>query len=69
MIATCISTLTGIPIDTGLKLLILFVVTVIFSVSAYVGIKKGIQVLSNVNVVLMLLIVGFVFVAGPTLFI
>jgi len=69
MIATCISTLTGIPIDTKLKLSILLVVTLIFSVSAYVGIKKGIQVLSNVNVVLMLLIVGFVFVAGPTLFI
>ncbi|AHM56069.1 choline/carnitine/betaine transport [Peptoclostridium acidaminophilum DSM 3953] len=69
MIATCISSITGIPISLNLKLSILFIVTLIFSISAYLGLKKGIQVLSNLNVVLMLTVMCFIFAVGPTMFI
>ncbi|WP_084760904.1 BCCT family transporter [Nocardia mangyaensis] len=43
--------------------------TVAFVVSAVSGIERGIQWLSNINMVLALVIAAFVFVAGPTLFI
>ncbi|WP_228001088.1 BCCT family transporter [Nocardia australiensis] len=42
--------------------------TIAFIVSAISGIDRGIQWLSNINMVLALIIAVFVFVAGPTLF-
>ncbi|MFD0364795.1 BCCT family transporter [Nocardia sp. GCM10030253] len=47
---------------------IITVLTIAFIVSAVSGIDRGIQWLSNTNMVLALLIAVFVFVAGPTLF-
>lgn len=41
--------------------------TVAFVISAVSGIERGIQWLSNINMVLALVIAAFVFVAGPTL--
>ncbi|MBF6328084.1 BCCT family transporter [Nocardia transvalensis] len=41
--------------------------TIAFIVSAVSGIDRGIQWLSNINMVLALLVAAFVFVAGPTL--
>jgi len=69
LIAAGISKLTGVPMDVKLNLVVLFVVIVLFSASAYSGLKKGIQVLSNVNIVLILIILLFVLITGPTLFI
>jgi choline-glycine betaine transporter len=42
--------------------------TIAFIASAVSGVAKGIQWLSNVNMVLALALAGFVFVAGPTVF-
>ena len=57
--------------DTGNALLIgiIAVLTVGFVVSAVSGVAKGIQWLSNINMVLALLLAVFVFVVGPTLFV
>jgi len=44
---------------------ILGVVTVLFIVSASTGLKKGIQILSNVNMALAVLLLLFVFLVGP----
>ncbi|WBW97464.1 BCCT family transporter [Oceanirhabdus sp. W0125-5] len=68
MIAAGISKLTGIPVNLELKLIALIIVTLIFSISAYSGLKKGIQVLSNINVYLMFAILIFIFITGPTMF-
>ncbi|MBF6171832.1 BCCT family transporter [Nocardia blacklockiae] len=48
--------------------LIITVLTVAFIASAISGIDRGIQWLSNINMVLALIIAVFVFVLGPTLF-
>ncbi|MCI2420688.1 BCCT family transporter [Saccharopolyspora sp. K220] len=49
--------------------LIIVVLTICFIVSAVSGIARGIQWLSNINMVLAALLAVFVFVAGPTVFI
>ncbi|GAA3486747.1 BCCT family transporter [Streptomyces cremeus] len=51
---------------TGLLISVIAVLTVAFVASAVSGVEKGIQWLSNTNMVLALLLVVFVFVAGPT---
>jgi choline/carnitine/betaine transport len=56
-------------VSTGLLVGIIAVLTVGFVASAVSGVEKGIQWLSNTNMVLALLLVVFVFVAGPTILI
>lgn len=57
--------------ETGNALLIgiIAVLTVAFVLSAVSGVAKGIQWLSNINMVLALTLALFVFVVGPTVFI
>lgn len=52
---------------TGLLVLIIAVLTVAFVASAISGVEKGIQWLSNINMVLALILAVFVFIAGPTI--
>ncbi len=53
--------------STGLLVTIIAVLTVAFVASAVSGVEKGIQWLSNINMVLALILVVFVFIAGPTI--
>ena len=43
--------------------------TLIFSFSVYKGLKKGIQILSDINIGLSIVILLFILIAGPTVFI
>ncbi|MEU3749857.1 MULTISPECIES: BCCT family transporter [Streptomyces] len=52
---------------TGLLVGIIAVLTVAFVLSAVSGVEKGIQWLSNTNMVLAVVLAVFVFVAGPTI--
>ncbi|WP_394437910.1 BCCT family transporter [Streptomyces sp. SGAir0957] len=52
---------------TGLLVSIIAVLTVAFVASAVSGVEKGIQWLSNTNMVLALILAVFVFIAGPTI--
>ncbi|MFE2014451.1 BCCT family transporter [Streptomyces sp. NPDC059491] len=52
---------------TGLLVAIIAVLTVAFVLSAVSGVEKGIQWLSNINMVLAAVLALFVFVAGPTI--
>ncbi|MFE9679871.1 BCCT family transporter [Streptomyces sp. NPDC002701] len=54
-------------VSDGLLVAIIAVLTVAFVASAVSGIEKGIQWLSNINMVLALLLAVFVFIAGPTI--
>ncbi|WP_407698806.1 BCCT family transporter [Streptomyces acidicola] len=56
-------------VSTGLLVAIIAVLTVAFVASAVSGVEKGIQWLSNANMVLAVVLVAFVFVAGPTILI
>ncbi|OPG08447.1 BCCT transporter [Streptomyces sp. GKU 895] len=54
-------------VSTGLLVAIIAVLTLAFVASAVSGVEKGIQWLSNTNMVLALILAVFVFVAGPTI--
>ncbi len=58
----------GLAIGTSSQLVIIAVVTVLFLISAMTGLSKGIQLLSNTNVILAGLLMLGVFVFGPTVF-
>ncbi|QST01305.1 BCCT family transporter [Pontibacillus sp. ALD_SL1] len=68
MIAEGINELTGIPVNMLMKTAILAIVTLIFAISAYSGLKKGIKVLSDLNLWLSIFLLAFVFMFGPTRF-
>ena len=57
------------PVGNGVLVAIITVLTVCFILSAVSGVAKGIQWLSNVNMVLAVALAAFVFVVGPTVFI
>lgn len=70
MIAAGIERLTGIDGDNMImRGAILLMITAIFAYSSYSGLKKGIKVLSDWNVILSFVLLGFVFIVGPTVFI
>ena len=63
-----ISYLFGIPATTGSQILVLMVCTGIFAYSSYMGMDKGIKILSNINFWGALGLLLFVLVCGPTIF-
>ncbi|MEC5424072.1 BCCT family transporter [Virgibacillus sp. C22-A2] len=69
MIAEGIHDLTGIPVTLGLKAAVMLLCTLIFAVSAYSGLRRGIKVLSDINLWLAILLLLFIFIVGPTVFI
>ncbi|MGW1885016.1 BCCT family transporter [Streptomyces sp. NPDC001970] len=54
-------------VSTALLVGIIAVLTLAFVLSAVSGVEKGVQWLSNTNMVLAVLLVLFVFIAGPTI--
>jgi BCCT family betaine/carnitine transporter len=69
MISAVVSRLTGIETSFGLNVAVLMFCVVVFGTSVYMGLEKGIRRLSNINVIGLLLLLSFVLIAGPTLFI
>ncbi|WP_270179161.1 glycine betaine uptake BCCT transporter [Alkalihalobacillus sp. CinArs1] len=61
--------LTDIPNNFTVQLIIIAVITVLFTISAGTGIKKGIKYLSNTNMILAVLLLGLFIFLGPTKFI
>ncbi|MFV8380697.1 BCCT family transporter [Corynebacterium hindlerae] len=59
--------LYGVPEISWVQLGILMAVTVIACVSVASGLDKGIKILSNINIAMVVVFLGFVLVAGPTL--
>jgi glycine betaine transporter len=55
--------------STGLAVLIIVVLTLLFVVSAVSGVERGVQWLSNFNMVLAVALVLFILIVGPTVFI
>ncbi|WP_159794016.1 BCCT family transporter [Puerhibacterium puerhi] len=62
---------TGVMAQVGTSVLVVIiaVLTAMFVASAVSGIERGIQWLSNINMVLAVLLAVIVFIGGPTLFI
>nr|WP_148573885.1 BCCT family transporter [Nocardioides caldifontis] len=69
-IASGLEIVSGIgEVGNGLLVGIIALLTVGFVVSAVSGVARGIQWLSNINMVLAVALALFVFVAGPTVFV
>lgn len=68
-IARGVEIVTGIgPVGNSFLVGTITLLTVLFIVSAVSGVKRGIRVLSNLNMILVGGLALFVFIAGPTLF-
>jgi len=61
--------LFGFEKNVTMQVFVLILATAIFGASAYSGIKKGIQTLSNINLLLAAILLIFIVVFGPTIFI
>ncbi len=60
---------TGLgPVGNGFLIGAIAVLAALFIISAVSGIKRGIRLLSNINMVLAGLLAVFVFIVGPTIF-
>lgn len=60
--------LAGIEYVTNVQILIIVLITLVATTSTVSGISRGIKYLSILNVSLMVLFLGFVFLTGPTLY-
>lgn len=69
-IRTGTSIVTGKPLEgDGIIVVIISILTVIFIISAMSGIKRGIRILSNINMGLVIGLGIFVLITGPTMYI
>lgn len=59
----------NIDISIFLEIAVLLVITLLFATSAYSGLKKGIKILSDINILFTFLLLLFVFIVGDTIFI
>ncbi|MFW5855686.1 MAG: BCCT family transporter [Bacillota bacterium] len=64
-----LSELAGIAVSDTMASLIVVVITIAFIISAVTGIDKGIKYLSNINITIGGILLFFVIVFGPTVFI
>ncbi|NNC37264.1 MAG: BCCT family transporter [Acidimicrobiales bacterium] len=69
MVSAFVSELLGVADTIHVKLALLVIWTLLFGASVYRGLKKGIKVLADINMVLAIIAILFVLIAGPTLFI
>ncbi|WP_042460730.1 glycine betaine uptake BCCT transporter [Neobacillus dielmonensis] len=64
-----LSYLFGIPNNFTVQFIIVVIVTVLFMMSAWSGLGKGIKYLSNTNMVLAIALFALMFITGPTILI
>jgi choline/glycine/proline betaine transport protein len=60
---------TAIPVNTGVQVALIAIITAFAVVSVWAGLDKGIRRLSQLNVYLMLTLLGTIMIIGPTVFI
>ncbi|WP_084546757.1 BCCT family transporter [Glycomyces arizonensis] len=68
-VAVGLDLVAGVPGSTQLELFVIAVLTAAFVLSAFSGVNRGVKWLSTANALMILPLLVFVFIAGPTLFI
>jgi BCCT family betaine/carnitine transporter len=68
-VASAAASLCGIETSMQLEMGVIVFCVGLFATSVYLGLEKGIKRLSDMNVVIALLLLAYILVAGPTLFI
>ncbi|PQJ20799.1 BCCT family transporter [Tenacibaculum sp. SG-28] len=69
MISAGVAKIFSIEDSLGLKLIVIFFCAIIFSISVYLGLGKGIKRLSKFNTISAFIFLALVFVVGPSAFI
>lgn len=69
MITAGVSTLLNIPDTFVLKLIVILFCAIVFSISVYMGLGKGIKRLSNLNTTTAIILLLVILFIGPTVFI
>ncbi|MEB3100587.1 BCCT family transporter [Ferviditalea candida] len=69
LISQALSTMIGVEKSMTLDAIIIVAWTIIFGLSVYTGLKKGLKILSDINAWLFIGVALFIFVFGPTVFI
>ena len=64
-----LSTLLGVADSMAIKMGVLALWTLLFGASVYRGLKSGIKILADINIVLAFITIAIVLIAGPTVFI
>lgn len=67
IIIEAIAYVFGFKVSLSLTVATLLAITVLFTTSVYLGLKKGIQRLSTINVVVGILMVVYMWIVGPTI--
>jgi BCCT family betaine/carnitine transporter len=68
MLAEAISQLVGIEHTFSVDIAVVAIWTCIFVTSVVLGLKKGIKVLSDINIVALIILCAILFIGGPTYF-
>ena len=68
MIAACLARLFGIEPSFGLEVAVMVLCMSLFATSVWLGLKKGIKKLSDINLVLAFGLLLYILVVGPTVF-
>ena len=69
MVSALVAEFLGVADSAMIKFGMLALWAALFSFSVYRGLKRGIKILADVNLVLALIAISFIFIVGPTLFI
>jgi len=69
VISAAMSQFSGIQESFTMTVIILIILSILFALSVYFGIEKGIKRLSNINTIFALGLVVFILIVGPTEFI
>jgi BCCT family betaine/carnitine transporter len=69
LVSAFVSSLLDIPDTLMTRLGVLLLWTVMFGASVYRGLNKGIRILSDINIILAILVLLFILIVGPTVFI
>jgi BCCT family betaine/carnitine transporter len=68
MIAAAFGRVTGLDANFGLEFAVVAVSVMLFSISVWLGLRKGIKRLSDINMWLAFVLLAYVLLAGPTIF-
>ncbi len=60
--------LFGVEQSTNIQVLLIIFVSILASLSVFLGLDKGVKRLSELNLVLALILLVFVFIAGPSIY-
>lgn len=69
MISRAFALAVGMEYSMKINLIVMLISTIIFATSTSLGLKKGIQALSRINIYIAIALLAYGFITGPTVFI